>query len=48
MLKQDMFIAGKWVQSKSLQTMIDIVNPANEEVFATVPKANKGRHRHSC
>jgi succinate-semialdehyde dehydrogenase/glutarate-semialdehyde dehydrogenase len=36
----DMFSGGKWVASSNGE-LIEIVNPATEEVFATVPKAQK-------
>ena len=33
-----MLIAGKLVEGN---TTLDVINPANEEVFATVPRANQ-------
>jgi acyl-CoA reductase-like NAD-dependent aldehyde dehydrogenase len=41
-----MLIDGKWVESKSEQT-IKVINPANEEVFATVPKATREEVKHA-
>ncbi|HYB04675.1 MAG TPA: aldehyde dehydrogenase family protein [Nitrososphaerales archaeon] len=35
-----MFIDGEWKQSTS-ENMIKVINPATEEIFATVPKASR-------
>ncbi len=39
MIFQPMLIAGRWVEASD-GGVIGVVNPATEEVFATVPKAN--------
>lgn len=39
MIQEKMLIGGEWVESKSGNTM-NIVDPATEEVFAQVPKAD--------
>ncbi len=38
--QQQMYIGGRWVNAKSGK-LIEIINPATEEVFSTVPSAQK-------
>jgi succinate-semialdehyde dehydrogenase/glutarate-semialdehyde dehydrogenase len=40
MIKGFMLIGGKWLESKS-KDIFQVINPANGEVFAEVPKAHK-------
>ncbi|KLU62270.1 succinate-semialdehyde dehydrogenase [NADP(+)] GabD [Peptococcaceae bacterium CEB3] len=40
MIKEKMLIDGNWVDAKN-GDVLNVINPATEEIFATVPKANE-------
>ncbi len=44
--KEKMFIDGRWTESQSEET-IKVINPADEQVFATVPRATREEVKHA-
>ncbi len=39
-IPSQMYINGRWVGSEDLATL-DVVNPANQEILAQIPKASR-------
>jgi len=46
-ISKKMFIGGEWTLGSG-SDVIEVINPATEEVFATVPKATKEDAESGC